>query len=209
MPVDEPLDASLDSQVSDFKELDKKAKEASKSLKEKQKEIKKAQKEVERKDTKFKKKIDRIAEKDRVKAVKNFGKEKKSTILEDLLGPRTAKNIFNMGTNPVGFLTGIAKAIPFLGGVFAAADIAKFIVEELEKIDSFFKRFQDEADRRADLVRSRLEQANISSGLVQKIITTASGGADPRTAYNTFQIFRENEAELEGNFSISNNSGVN
>ena len=212
MPVEEPLDSNLDGQSDEFSELDKKAKAASKSLKAKKKEIEKAtktaEKKVKQKDTKFEKKVSRIAEKDRKKAVKNFGKNKKSTLLKDLVGPKAANNLFKMGKNPVGFMTGIAKSMPFLGGVFAAKEIADFIWKELEKIDAFFKRFTDRADRRNDLVRSRQEQANISAGLSQKIVTTKSGGADARDAYNTFQIFNENQAELEGNYALSNNSGV-
>lgn len=214
MPVKEPLDASLEGISEDFDEIDKKAKKAAKSLKEKQKEFtkveEKAKKEITKRDTKFEKKIAKIAEKDRVKAVKNFGSnKKKSKFLQDLVGPKAANNIFKMGRNPVAFFTGIAKAIPFLGGVFAAFEIATFIVDELAKIDAFLKKFTDEAARRLDLVRSRAEQAGINAGLIQKIITTASGGSDPRAAYNTFQIFNENAAELEGNFALHNNSGVN
>lgn len=213
MPVEEPLDANLEGQADDFDEIDRKAKKAAKSLKEKQKEIDKArtkaEKEVIKRDTKFEKKIAKIVEKDRVKAVKNFGSDKKkSNALKGLVGPKIANNLMSMGKSPAKFFTGIAKGIPFLGGVFAAVEIATFIVDELEKIDSFLKRFTDEAERRADLVRTRAAQAGINAGLIQKIITTASGGSDPRAAYNTFQIFNESEAELEGNFALHNNSGV-
>ena len=162
---------------------------------------------LSKEDQKIEKKFKKLQAKVKKDEFKQFGK--KSSFLSDALGPKTAKNIFNMGRNPVGFITGVAKAVPFLGGVFAAKEIADFIVDELVKIDAFLKKFVDEAERRTDLVRSRIEQAGIFAGLVQKIVTTASGGADPREAYNTFQIFNENQAELEGNFAISNNSGVN
>ena len=161
---------------------------------------------LSKEDEKFEKNIRKIQEKIKKDEIAQFGN--KSSFLEEILGKQKAENIFNLVKNPVSFLTGIAKAIPFLGGVFAAKEIADFIVDELVKIDAFFKKFVDEAERRTDLVRSRIEQANISAGLTQKIITTASGGADPRTSYNTFQIFNDNQAELEGNFSISNNHGV-
>lgn len=208
MPVEEPFDTDFEGQSDDFAELDKKAKEAAKALKDKQKEINKAQKKVKAKDTKFEKKIARIAEKDRKKAVKNFGKNKKGTFFSELIGPKAASNLFKMGKNPVGFMTGIAKAIPFLGGVFAAKEIADFIFEELAKIDAFFKRFTDEADKRLNLFFSRQESANISAGLDQKIITTESGSAHARDSYNTFERFNENQAELEGNYALSNISGV-
>ena len=161
---------------------------------------------LSKEDERFEKNIRKLQEKIKKDEVAQFGN--KSSFLEGILGKQTAQNIFNMGKNPIAFLTNAAKAIPWLGGVFAAKEIADFIVEELAKIDAFLKRFVDEAERRTDLVRSRIEQANISAGLTQKIITTASGGADPRSSYNTFQIFNDNQAELEGNFGLSNNSGV-
>lgn len=208
MPVKEPLDADLTGQADDFDELDKRAKVASKSLKDQQKEVIKAEKKIKAKDTKFEKKVARIAEKDRVKAVKNFGKNKKGTGLKDLVGPKAANTLFKMGKNPVGFMTGIAKGIPFLGGVFAAVEIATFISDELLKIDAFFKRFTDEADKRINLFFSRQESANILAGLDQKILTTSSGSASARDSYNTFQRFNENQAELEGNYALANTSGV-
>lgn len=161
---------------------------------------------LSKEDEKFKKEIKKIEEKIHKDFVNNFGK--KPSILEDMFGKNTARTVMNMGTNPVGFFTGIAKAIPFLGGVFAASEIATFIVDELAKIDALLKKFVDEAERRTDLFRSRMEQAQIFAGLEQKIITTSSGGAEPRMSYNTFHIFNTNQAELEGNFAISNNSGV-
>ncbi len=230
MPIDEFLNLDLESDTNNLDKLDRDSKKAAVSLERQRKALEKAQKireqggifgqsklpggggaprdiaRLSKRDEKIAKKLRKIEDKIAKDQVKQLGN--KSSFLEDILGKRTAKNIFDMGRNPKGFLTGIAKTMPFLGGVFAAKQIADFIVDELVKIDAFFKRFVDEAERRADLVRSRLEQANISAGLAQKIITTASGGAEPRASYNTFQIFNEDQAQLEGNFALSNNSGV-
>ena len=245
MPVDEPLDTSLDAQGSSFAELDRKAAAAQKKLKEQQEETKKSIREAEKvqrqkkknaerggifaeteddtplpssgkaprdiaqlskEDKKIEKRLQKLSDRVEKDTVTQFGN--KSSFLEDVLGDNIAKNIFSIGKDPLGFVTGLAKAIPFLGGVFAAKEVADFIADELVKIDEFLKRFVDEAERRTDLVRSRLEQANIFAGLEQKIITTAAGSADPRAAYNTFEIFNRNQAELEANFSLSNNSGV-
>ena len=162
---------------------------------------------LSKEDEKIEKRLKKLMEKTEKDKIAQFGHKK--SFLEDTLGKNTAKNIFNMGKNPVGFLTGIAKAIPFLGGVFAAKEIADFIIDEVVKLDAFLKKFVDEAERRTDLVRSRMEQATISAGISQKIITTSSGSAEPRESYNTFQTFNENQSELESNFALTNNSGVN
>ena len=98
---------------------------------------------LSKEDEKFEKNIRKIQEKIKKDEIAQFGN--KSSFLEGILGKQTAQNIFNMGKNPIAFLTNIAKAIPFLGGVFAAKEIADFIVEELAKIDAFLKRFVDEA----------------------------------------------------------------
>lgn len=161
---------------------------------------------LSKRDQTFQKKMKKLTEKVEKDQVKNFGK--KSNFLEDILGPKTARNIFNMGKNPIGFLTSAAKAIPFLGGVFAAKEIADFIIDEIVKLDAFFKKFIDFADERQSRLRDLEDQANIQAGLQQKILTTASGSLDPRPAYNTFQIFNTNQAEIEAAFQLTDTSGI-
>ena len=85
-----------------------------------------------------------------------------------------------MGKNPKNFFFGIAKAIPFLGGVFAAKEIADFVIDEIVKIDKFLKVFIDEIDKRMDAFRTLQQQADVQAGLTQRIITTASGSTEPR-----------------------------
>ena len=113
-----------------------------------------------------------------------------------------------MGKSPAKFLTGALKALPFLGGVLAAVEIAKFIVDEIVKIDKFLKVFLDIADERIALNRSLQDQAEIAAGKDQAILTTGSGGLDAREAYNTFVIFNQNQGEIEGKYQLQNNSGV-
>lgn len=120
----------------------------------------------------------------------------------------TAKNIFNMGRNPVGFMTGVMKALPILGGILAAKEIAEFVVDEIAKIDRFFKKFIDLVDERVDAFRSLQEQANIQAGLSQRIITTASGSTEPRYSYNTFDEFNNNQSEHERKNQMINTSGA-
>ena len=161
---------------------------------------------AEKQDKKTEKKLLKLQEKVRKDEVKQFGK--KSPFLEKVLGKSTAKNIFNMGKNPIGFMTGIMKALPVLGGILAAKDIAEFIVDEIAKIDRFFKAFIDEVDNRIDAFRTLQENANIQAGLSQRIVTTSSGSTNPRYSYNTFEQKNNNEAELESKFQMINNSGV-
>jgi hypothetical protein len=131
----------------------------------------------------------------------------KSSFLGKTLGSRTASNIFSVGKNPVGFLTKNLKFVPILGVVIAAKEIAEFIVNELVKLDKFLKVFIDQVDNRMDAFRTLQQQADIQAGITQRIITTASGGVEPRYTYNTFDEFNNNRSELEQKFQM-NNSGV-
>lgn len=165
-----------------------------------------ANKELTKQDKKTEKKIARLVKKMRKEEVKNFGK--KDGFLSDKLGDVGAKNIFKMGKNPKAFFMGVAKAIPFLGGVLAAKEIADFIIDEIIKIDRFFKKFIDEIDNRVDAFRTLQEQADVQAGLTQRIITTSSGSTEPRYSYNTFELFNNDQIELENKFQMTNNSGV-
>jgi len=160
----------------------------------------------EREDTKRQKKLDKLAEKVRKDEVRQLGD--KETILDRILGKTTARNLMSIGKNPKSFMLGIMKALPILGGVLAAKDIADFIIDEIVKLDKFLKVFIDEIDKRLDPFRTLLEQAFILAGLSQRIITTASGSVEPRYAYNTFNEFNTNQIELEEKFQMTNNSGV-
>ena len=157
-------------------------------------------------DQKIEKKLKKLKEKIRKDEVKQIGS--KETILDKILGKKTAGDIISMGKNPKSFVFGIMKALPILGGVLAAKDIAEFIVDEIAKIDRFFKAFIDEVDNRIDMFRSLQEQANIQAGLTQRIITTSSGTTDPRYSYNTFEQFNNNQTALEEKFQMTNISGV-
>ena len=161
---------------------------------------------LSKEDQKIEKRLKKLEEKVRKDEVKQFGD--KETILDRILGKRAAGDIISMGKNPKAFMFGIMKALPILGGVLAAKDIAEFIVDEIAKIDRFFKAFIDEVDNRIDAFRSLQIQADIQAGLVQRIITTASGSTEPRYSYNTFEQFNTNQAELEEKFQMTNNSGV-
>jgi len=148
----------------------------------------------------------KLEEKVRKDEVRQFGD--KETILDKILGKRAASNIISMGKNPKSFVFGIMKALPILGGVLAAKDIADFIIDEIVKLDKFLKAFIDEIDKRVDAFRTLQEQAEVQAGLTQRIITTASGSTEPRYAYNTFEEFNNNQISLEEKFQMTNNSGV-
>lgn len=215
MPVDESVDVNPDSLLDNIDEIDKKAAKAIKTLDELNKKTGQAtgssssniaNKELTKQDKKTERKMSKLIEKMRKEEVKNFGK--KDGFLSNTLGDVGAKNIFQMGKNPKAFFMGVAKAIPFLGGVLAAKEIADFIVDEIIKIDKFFKKFIDEIDNRVDAFRTLQEQADVQAGLTQRIITTSSGSTEPRYSYNTFEEFNNNQIELETKFQMTNNSGV-
>lgn len=152
------------------------------------------------------KRLRKLDEQNKKRDIEQFGK--KESPLENILGKKNAKNLVSAGKNPKAFVFGALKALPVLGGVLAAKDIAEFIVNEIAKIDRFFKKFIDEIDNRIDSFRSLQEQANIQAGIAQRIITTASGSTEPRFSYNTFEQFNNNQIEHEEKFQMTNNSGA-
>jgi len=160
---------------------------------------------LSKQDKRFEKQFKRLEKKINKDIVKNIGK--KDGIFSNVIGDSPLQNIFSFGKNPVSFMTNIAKAIPFLGGVFAAKEIAEFIIDEIVKIDRFFKKFVDVIDTRRDQLRNKQQQAEIAAGLTQVIITTESGNVEARDAYNTFNEFNNNRTKLEEDFAIRNTTG--
>lgn len=229
MPVEEIMNIDLGSTTSNLDKLDKMSAKAAKQLEKQRKALEKAQQQQEsgggifgseilpsgnapsdlqklsKKDQKIQKKLRKLEEKIRKDEVKQFGGK---SFLSEIFGAKTANNIFALGKNPASFLTGVLKVIPILGGVLAAKEIAEFIVDEIAKIDRFFKAFIDVVDQRVDRFRTLQDQAEIQAGLQQRIITTASGTTEPRYSYNTFEEFNKNQSELEERFQMTNNSGV-
>lgn len=157
-------------------------------------------------DKKIEKKLDKLKSKLELNSVNQASA--KNSLLAKTLGETTANNIFSIGKNPIGFIAKNLKFIPLLGGVLVAKEIADFIIDEIIKIDKFLKVFIDEIDKRVDAFRTLQEQAEVQAGLTQRIITTQAGSVEPRYSYNTFEEFNKNQAELEEQFQMTNNSGV-
>ena len=231
MGVEEFFDADLESDGINLEKLDRMAAKASVSLKKQTKALAAAQKQQEfgggifqgpnlpkvaggpqdiqplsKRDQQTQKKILKLEEKIRKDTVKQFGE--KSALIEDLLGKDVAKNLFNIGRNPLGFIQGSLKALPVLGGVFAAKEIADFVIDELVKLDAFFKAFIDAIDERQSRIRDLEAQAQVQAGLAQLIITTSDGQVEARESYNTFEIFERNQGEIEARYELQNTSGV-
>lgn len=211
MPVDGDTDIDLGITEEDLEKIDRAAAKAQKSLEKRNAELKKTKTSLEsppltQQDKTIEKRMKKLEKKIKADEAKQLGD--KETILDKILGKTTAGNIMSMGKNPKNFIFGIAKTLPWLGGIFAAKDIAEFIVDEIAKIDRFLKVFIDEVDKRVDAFRSLQVQAEVQAGLTQRIITTASGSTEPRYSYNTFEQFNSNQAELEQKFQMTNNSGV-
>jgi len=229
--VDEFFDIDLESDFTNLDKLDRMSKKAVVSLEKQRKALEKAQQQREKgggifgpgaipkgaggpkdiarlskQDLKTEKKIARIMEKVRKAEVKQLGKRK--GFLGQLFGGKSAKNLFDIGKNPVQFMSTIMKSIKILGPILTAVAIAKFIVDELIKIDKFLKKFIDVADARINKFRTLQDQANVQAGLEQRIYTSASGTLDPRESYNTFEIFNRNQGEIETQYALQNTSGV-
>lgn len=229
--VSEFLDIDLESDFTNLDKLDRMSKKAVVSLEKQRKALEKARKQQEigggifgqaalpqggrapsdlaplsKQDKKTEKKIARIMEKVRKQQVKQLGK--KQGFLGQLFGGKSAKNLFDIGRNPVQFMSSIMKSIKILGPILSAVAIATFILDELIKTDKFLKKFIDVADARINKFRTLQDQANVQAGLEQRIYTTASGTLDPRESSNTFEIFNRNQGEAETQYAAQNISGV-
>lgn len=237
MPVEEVADVVLGDDEKTFDQLDKDAAKAIKALEKRNKELQKTQKALDsakqtreeaggafpqpqvpvgsgpasdisplsKEDKAFEKRFRKLEEKVQKDLVKQMGQD---SFFEKIVGKDVAQNIFSLGKSPKSFIMGAAKAIPFLGGVLAAKEIAEFVVDEIAKIDRFLKKFIDIVDERIDRLRPLQEQSDIQAGLTQRIITTSSGSTEPRYSYNTLEQFNTNQAELEVKFQMRDKSGV-
>lgn len=158
------------------------------------------------------KSLSEIIEEQVSKTVEKQSKKITDSVKEQIFGKdsgtSTIKNIISMGKNPVAFATNLFKAIPFIGGVIAFADFAKIIIDEVVKLDAFFKAFVDKIDDRVNQLRDKVQEANIRAGNTQLITTTEAGGTEPRESYNTFTEFNDNQMRLEVDFAVRDTSGV-
>ncbi len=133
-------------------------------------------------------------------------KSKKEEGLSKIFGKKTLGNIMSFGSNPTSFMTGaVTKLIPFIGTALAVTGIFAALIA---KVDNFQKEFTNNVDGRIDLFRSKEQQVLVQAGLQQLIITTASGSAEPRDAYNTFAVFNENQSKIETDFRLRDTAGV-
>lgn len=163
-------------------------------------------------DKKFEKRIEKLTKKIEKDIFRQFGKGSKSRgLFGKLVGSEPAgvtKNLFAMGKHPVGYMTNLLKFIPILGGVLTAAAIANFILDEIIKIDRFFKKFIDRVDERIDQLRSAQQRAEIGAGQQQLIVTTRAGSVNARDTYNTYELFNRDRIHLQEQFKIRDTSGV-
>jgi len=132
--------------------------------------------------------------------------QEKQTRLKKLLDKTTFSNLAKVGSNPLGFIQGnVLKFIPAIGTALVATGV---IAVALKKFDAFFKRFDADVDTRIDLFRDNETVKRIQAGLDQRIITLSPGQIEPRDAFNTFNEFETNQAELEKTYSLEDTSGV-
>lgn len=137
---------------------------------------------------------------------KTIPKTKKEEALKSIFGKTTFKNLVSMGSNPLSFVQGqVTKMIPFIGTALAITGVFAALIA---RVDNFQKAFVDNVDERIDVFRSKQQQAEIQAGLQQLIITSASGSAEPRDAYNTFAVFNEDQLRIEADFRLRDTAGV-
>ena len=135
-----------------------------------------------------------------------LGNAQKEEGLRKVFGRETFNNLFSLGKNPLGFIQGtVTRLIPFIGTALAVTGV---IADFIKRVDDFQKEFVDNVDGRIDLFRSKEQQAEIEAGLTQVILTSSSGSAEPRDAYNTFREFNENQQRIENDFRIRDTAGV-
>ena len=78
----------------------------------------------------------------------------------------------------------------------------------IKRVDHLQKEFIDNVEGRIELSRSKQQQAEIQAGLTQLIITSSTGSAEPREAYNTFEQFYKDQSKNETKFKVRQNVGV-
>ena len=133
-------------------------------------------------------------------------KTQKQEGLRKIFGRKTFGNLVSFGSSPFGFIQGtVTKLIPFIGtALLVTGVIAAFVT----RVDNFQKAFTDNVDDRIDVFRTKQQQAQIQAGLTQIVITSSSGSAEPRDAYNSFSRDAEFEGEREARFQLTNTEGV-
>ena len=128
--------------------------------------------------------------------------------LRRIFGRDTFDNLLAFGQNPIGFMSGIigsnvARLIPIFAPIVAGATV---IFAIFKRIDDFEKRFIESEENR-DIFLSAQNEALIAAGQQQLIITTEFGLTNPRDAYNTFEEFNSNQAQLQDDYSLNNTTG--
>lgn len=122
--------------------------------------------------------------------------------------PQNKEQLLKFAQNPKAVVGGIIRAIPFLGGIVAVADFSKAVIDEIERIDAFFKKFIPDITNLHNQLRAREESAFINVGNQQLILSVRAGQTSPRLAYNTYNEFNKNRLKFESDTAIRDNSGV-
>ncbi|QMU54483.1 MAG: hypothetical protein GKS07_06055 [Nitrosopumilus sp.] len=134
------------------------------------------------------------------------GNTQKQEGLRKIFGRESFGNLLNFGKNPLNFIQGnVTRLIPFIGTALLVTGV---ISDFVKRVDDFQKEFVDNVDGRIDLFRSKEQQAQTQAGLQQLIITSAAGSAEPRDAYNTFEVFNTDQQRIENDFKVRDTSGV-
>ena len=105
---------------------------------------------------------------------------------------------------------GLAAAAGIAAGL-VAMETYKIVVKELTKKGSIAdKSFKNVISTRYEALRTReLQQRHlVGFGAGSQLITTTNAGTtSPRNAYNTYEVFNRDQAEIEEKFRIRNGSG--
>jgi len=147
------------------------------------------------KDSAFQKAID--------DAVKNSS-SKLDNLANSKLGTQQVSTIASFGKNPVGFMTSMfGSKLPILGALITAKELVQFFIVELMKPGGPLDiNVRDIISNRINAFNDKRESAEILAGFTQVIFTTRGGTTSPRNAYNTFEVFNQDEEALADDFSI-------
>lgn len=132
-------------------------------------------------------------------------------ITKSLGGPARAQQALSMLKNPIALAKFLGPVAVPIFAAFLVIELTKRLTNELVRKGSVFDRtFKNVIFNRFEALRTREQQQRILVGFgetAQLITTTMAGTTNPRDAYNTYTIFNEDQAELEENFAIRNDSG--
>lgn len=148
-----------------------------------------------------------LTDKDLQDLDRRIDKAKQKLQSNGVFNQNNTNKALNFATNPTQFVQNLLLGTSALAGVGFILQVTEQVLQQIQRVDRFFKQFVDLVDTRVDQLQRKETRAQIKAGQTQFIISTVAGSTNPRDAYNSFEQFNNNRAQLEADFAIRNTSG--